>query len=314
MLAEAPIGENALLSAREEALSARRVHAIPSPMRVRVERMELVPAKQAPRLLLPTLPVTLSAEIAGFLGFAETCRLSFINHGAQSVLTMRNAWEPAMVDRRACAALLRRLRKFVNDKDRQCRQCPLFPGLLAVGQLHVDLMDADCVSVVETRIATPFEELRKLLSRCGAFSQLRDFKVSNIDQVDLNIGFLEFRGSVLRAFPQVCVQSDTRSPHGNTLTASRMPGVALPPVDRTAVARSVAQRVRCDSATCALPAEPASTLSREEALFLQEHTLAFKKEGEDIFHVVHSAFVWQIERVHVLYGKLFQELGCSVAA
>jgi len=272
---------------------------------------------------LAPLPLHVEACIAGFLSFTQTLLLACVARGAQAACKLPASWEPLVLDRSECRAVLRRLRCFDPLSGAEPASYPLPSALLQATEVRIDLMDPDhrgndelalpsFSSLEEARraIATssctcmvldPLEELCRRLRR-GWLCTAVQLEVSNIEDHRFDYHFLDLRSNLLQEYPQVrAVAAGGRY----TVTARRGPAAAAASAfacryDPAAVAAMSRERTPPEAP---LLLQPAKQICEEEAAFLEENRQAFK--SGDAFHFAHAP--WRSctgERVRSCYRAL----------
>ncbi|CAK0877490.1 unnamed protein product [Prorocentrum cordatum] len=256
--------------------------------------------------LMAPLPAALAAQVAGFLPARDTARLGQVVSRASAVLRHAAAWEPLVLGRQDCGRLLRHLR----GRDRFCLlradEHPLPRGMGEVVRLELDLMDpdirrpdeepGDAVDGTPGAVGTasagpagapaagprglvfdPLDELCRRLRR-GWFASAGYMKISNINVVGMDLGFLQHRICTFGRFPhlRLSMASDRYE-----LLASRE---QLAPTSSVANARTTLRAgvARRPLGECG----GASESSDLDADFVREHTAAFKS-GDD-FRFAHA--------------------------
>jgi len=227
-----------------------------------------------------------------------------VRMGARGVLAIRSAWDPLQLGERQCAALLRHLRGldpfgcFPAEIARAKTSLPA--GLFKVEELCIHLMEPDrgpigesdtedeapkSLMQVPTYVLDPLDEVCKRLK--AYFPHVRSLQITNIEDHRMDYRFATLRPSILADFPSVRLMHQPTTPPTYALQALK--DADPPRVDVVELLEENRRRVPMGD-QMGMHFDDSTWISEAEALFLLEHTAAFK--SADNFHFTHTP--WRI--------------------
>ncbi|CAE8610877.1 unnamed protein product [Polarella glacialis] len=254
------------------------------------------PARPAVDRPFKQLPTEVAATVMSFVDFqTKVLAGQRVSAGFKQVMQTRSAWEPLLLDKLACKALLRQVKQkdplgcFAADVNRTKR---LFPkGMFEVMTLETVLMDPEKLEPMQSdtedespkprplTIPDPLDELCKRLRHY--FNAVTHLSIRNIEDYRMDYRFVSLRCGSLEDFGSVELLHCDSTPPTYELRASRND----PPQVINLLAIAAQNRARLPPQ---VKFEVQTTISEREALYLTEHLSAYKN-GND-FHMVHAFY------------------------